>query len=303
MSAAGVASVSDAGIGNAAEDGGYYTGEAGDLHLGATCGMVCVAIHHERRRIMRTFLTAMLSSLFVIGISSLTPAAAAEPAKPATPDWSMNATIIEACSCPMFCSCYFNTKPAQHAGAHGEPEHFCRFNNVFRVNSGHWGDVKLDGAKFWVGGDLGDDFSKGKMDWAVLIFDPAVTKQQREAITTIVGHLYPVQWNSFAVGKDGVIEWQASKDRAVARLDEGAGGQVILKRAVGMTDEPIVIKNLKYWGAPRNDGFVMMPNEVQGLRAVPAGKKPFQFENSNGFMITFDITSKDVAPVKQAAAY
>ena len=32
-----------------------------------------------------------------------------------TPDWSMNATIIEACSCPMFCQCYFDHKPASHA--------------------------------------------------------------------------------------------------------------------------------------------------------------------------------------------
>ena len=86
----------------------------------------------------------------------------------------MNATIIEACSCPMFCQCYFNTKPAAHAGAATpgtDPEggeHFCTFNNAFKVNKGTYGDTKLDGAKFWVAGDLGGDFSKGEMDWAVL---------------------------------------------------------------------------------------------------------------------------------------
>jgi hypothetical protein len=30
-----------------------------------------------------------------------------------------------------------------------------------------------------------------------------------------------------------------------------------------MTDEPAVRKNVKYWGTPRNDGFVMMPNELE----------------------------------------
>lgn len=44
--------------------------------------------------------------------------------KAAASDWAMNATIIEACSCPMFCQCYFNAKPAshgEHAGhSHGE---------------------------------------------------------------------------------------------------------------------------------------------------------------------------------------
>jgi hypothetical protein len=27
-------------------------------------------------------------------------------------DWHFNGTVIEACSCPMFCQCYFNTYPA-----------------------------------------------------------------------------------------------------------------------------------------------------------------------------------------------
>ncbi|MCA1563661.1 MAG: hypothetical protein LC804_26565 [Acidobacteria bacterium] len=29
-------------------------------------------------------------------------------------DWEMNATVIEACTCPMFCQCYFASKPAGH---------------------------------------------------------------------------------------------------------------------------------------------------------------------------------------------
>src|SRR5262249_14872341 len=94
-------------------------------------------------------------------------------AESATPDWSMNASIIEACSCPMFCQCYFNAQPAahgRHAGhSHGEGgEHFCKFNNAFKINQGSYGNTKLDGAKFWVAGDLGGDFSKGQMDWAAL---------------------------------------------------------------------------------------------------------------------------------------
>jgi hypothetical protein len=59
-----------------------------------------------------------------------------------------------------------------------------------------------------------------------------------------------------------------------------------------MTSDPVVIKNLKYWGAPRNDGFVLMPNKVE---AYHAGDKPFEFKGTNGFTITFDITSKDVS--------
>src|SRR5687767_2750864 len=166
------------------------------------------------------------------------------------PGWAMNATIIEACSCPMFCQCYFDTKPAAHGehAAHGGGEHFCKFNNAYQVNKGNYGDVKLDGAKFWVGGDLGGDFSQGKMNWAHLTFDPAVKPEQREGIKTVLTHLYPVQWNSFTVGEDKPIEWKATKEKAEARLDNGKAAEVVLKKNPGMSEEPIVIKNMKYWG-------------------------------------------------------
>jgi len=209
-------------------------------------------------------------------------------------DWNFNATIIEACSCPMFCQCYFNLKPAAHShGGHGGAgEHFCRFNNAFKVNKGQVGDVKLDGAKFWVAGDLGGDFSKGQMDWAVLTFDPSVSKEQRDAISGVLGHVYPVKWNSFTVAKDADMEWKAEPTRAEARLAGGKVAEVVLRRAdSAMADGPVVIKNLRYWGIPRNDGFIMMPNEVEAYRA---GDKPFEYKGTNGFMITIDIASRDV---------
>ncbi|HXE79138.1 MAG TPA: DUF1326 domain-containing protein [Vicinamibacterales bacterium] len=222
----------------------------------------------------------------------------------AKPEWAMNATIIEACSCPMFCQCYFNDSPAEHTGhgahaGHGTG-HFCRFNNAFRVNKGHAGATSLDGAKFWIAGDLGADFSDGEMDWAVLHFDPSVTPAQREGIVKVLTHLYPVKWKSFTVGADLPMEWQAGQDRSVARLDGGKAAEVVLNRPkVGNTDEPIVMKNLKYWGAPKNDGFVMMPNEVEAYRL---GEKAFEFKGTNGFMITLDIDSNTAPPAPSAAA-
>ncbi len=233
-----------------------------------------------------------LSLLFLIGRIAL---GAAENAT-ATNDWAMNATVIEACSCPMFCQCYFNTQPAahtEHAGhSHGEAKHFCKFNMGYKVNHGHYGDTKLDGAKFWIAGDLGENFGTGTTEWAVLTFDPSVTPEQREGIKTAVSHIYPVKWKSLSVATDAPVSWEASRDRATAKLDNGKQGEVVLNKFQGMTDEPIVIKNLKYFAAPRNEGFIMMPNEVEAYRT---GDKAFEFKGSNGFMITLDISSKDVA--------
>ena len=232
---------------------------------------------------------------FLVCILSIALSAAVTGQGPAT--WAMNATIIEACSCPMFCQCYFNPHPAEHTDqgqhkGHGKGT-YCRFNNAFKVNTGHHGSVKLDGAKFWVSGDLGPDFSQGQMDWAVLTFDAAVTPQQRAALAEILPRLYPVKWRSFNVAKDAAMEWTATKDRAVARLDGGRTAEVILNRSQGMTDGPAVLTNVPYFGAPRNDGFVMMKNEVQAYRL---GDKAFEYKGTNGFMITVDIDSKTAPP-------
>jgi hypothetical protein len=218
-----------------------------------------------------------------------------------SPEWSLNATIIEACSCPMFCQCYFNPQPAAHHG-HGASTHFCKFNNTFKVNRGNYGSVKLDGVKFWLVGDLGGDFSKGQMDWAMLYFDKSMTKEQRDGVQAILGHLYPVKWNSFMTGEGVVDTWKFDKDSAHAALDGGKTAEVKLRRPAGNanTPDPVVIKNLKYWGAPRNDGFILMPNEVEAYRV---GEKAYEFKGTNGFVITFDISSKDVAPAKAGAGY
>ena len=133
------------------------------------------------------------------------------------------------------------------------------------------------------------------MDWTVLHFTPDVTKAQRDAVADILGHLFPVRWK-FEIGKDTAMESTASADRA-ARLDGRKVAEVVLKRFKGMTSEPDVIKNLRYWGAPRNDGFVMMPNEVEAYRLGP---KAYEFKGTNGFMLTLDIDA-DTAPPKAKA--
>ena len=84
------------------------------------------------------------------------------------------------------------------------------------------------------------------------------------------------------------ISWTASKDEARATLDGGKTAEVHLKRFQGMSNDPVVIQNLKYWGAQRNDGFVLMPNVVEAYRVGP---KAFEYKGTNGFMITFDVTS------------
>ncbi len=240
-----------------------------------------------RRSILRIVAAAACAA--VLGLGALAAVQAA-----GEPTWSLNATAIEACSCPMFCQCYFNSEPAGHGGGgHGGHDHdgaaghFCKFNMAWKVNEGRHGATRLDGAKFWIAGDLGAGWEDGKMDWAAVHFDPAVTAEQRQGIATALGALFPVEWNRFGVLEDKPVEWSASGDTAVALLDGGKAGEMRLKRAsTALADGPVVLTNLRYWGAPRNDGFVLMPNEVEAYRV---GDDAFEFKGTNGFMITIDI--------------
>jgi len=233
----------------------------------------------------RSFLEAAASTAIVAGLGRAVTHAQTKP--PAA--WSLNATLIEACSCTMFCPCYFSTVPSGHG--HGDMvEHYCRFNMAYRVNQGAVGSVNLAGVKLWIAGDLGADFSKGA-EWAEITFEPSATKAQRDAITTIVPHVYPVTWKAFSIGKDAAIDWNATSDRAEARLAGGNSAHIVLQRNAGMTNAPVVVNNLRYFGAPRNTGFILMPNEVEAYRVGP---KPFEYKGTTGFMITYDITSNDV---------
>ena len=234
----------------------------------------------------------LIGFCFLLGVTNFL---GAQEGSTENSDWAFNATIIEACSCPMFCQCYFNTKPAAHHGQEGT-EHFCEFNNAFKVNEGHYGNVKLDGAKFWLAGDTGSDFTAEYLNWAVLTFDSSVTPEQRTALQGIMAKLYPVKYESFTIADDAQMEWEVSKDKAKATLDKGKVAEVILNRNPGMSDEPVVIQNLRYWGAPRHDGFVLMPNEVEAYRA---GDKAFEYKGTNGFMITVDMNSDDFQLTKK----
>ncbi len=210
----------------------------------------------------------------------------------ANKDWHFNGTVIEACSCPMFCPCYFNTEPALRHTEHGA-EHFCRFSMAYKINKGHHGDTDLTGVKFWVAGDLGADWKDGTTDWAVVTFQTGTTAAQKAGVTTALRHIFPVKWNSFEVAEeDAEISWEASEDRAEAKLADGVKAHIILNKWQGMDGKPGMFQNIAYFGAPRNTGFKMMPNEIEAWRV---GDKAFEYRGSTGFMTTVDMRSEDLA--------
>jgi hypothetical protein len=209
----------------------------------------------------------------------------------AKPDFDITASYIEACSCDMFCPCYFNPRSTHHHD--GE---YCRANLVLRTDKGYYKDTKLDGAKVWVATDLGSDWSTGKDSWVVIHYDPAVTPAQKAAFNDILGQLYPIKWEHADVDTAG-FTWKVDTKtgEAHAKMNNGKG-EVILERVAGADPaHEIIVHNLKYWVAQSNNGFRMWRNKHE---AFEGHGHNFSYDGTNGFLITIHFSGQ----AKAAAA-
>jgi hypothetical protein len=208
-------------------------------------------------------------ALLVMCFALLAASSSSSPAR-------MKADYVEACSCHAFCPCYFN-KQAEHP--------HCEFNMAVKVRQGHSGNVKLDGAKYWLTGDLGDEWgtaNKGK--WVVVSFDPTTTKEQRDALAPIILKTYGLEWGELKV-QEAPITVTRTGDIAEAKLGDGQLAYMKLKRIPGMDGKGVTLHNVAYFGAQSNDGFELYKSIEH--RADVAGHK-FSYTDRNAFLISID---------------
>lgn len=213
-------------------------------------------------------------------------------------EWALEIGVIESCSCRVFCQCFFTgapLPPAAHQDHWPNATHFCRFNQAYRVTRGHYGGLDLAGAKFWYAGDAGSDLKQAKWDWAVLTFDTALSEAQRDALWTMLQSLRfyrPERWHSQTIASPAPVEWTLTDESAHATLAGGSAAEISLKRLKGQHAGPVLLQNLGYFGYPRNSGFALMPSEVQAYRV---GEHAFEYEGTNGFVTTVQMTAADIA--------
>jgi len=232
---------------------------------------------------MRRLPRLLLLPLLALAASLIYFTSSAEE-KSSKRDFDITASYIEACSCDMFCPCYFNTHSTNHMEEHNMDAHFCRANLVLKVDKGYYKQTKLDGAKVWIASDLGSDWSTGKDSWVLLNFDPSVNKEQQAALADILGQLYPIPWEKKGVDT-AAFSWNVDTKNGVAQAKMNSGkGEVLLERVKG--DNPsheVIVNNLKYWGAQSNDGFRMWKSKHEAFEGD--GHK-FAYDGTNGFLIT-----------------
>jgi hypothetical protein len=192
------------------------------------------------------------------------------------PAWRMKADYVEACSCHLFCPCYFN-KHAEHP--------YCEFNMAVNVRDGHSGKTSLAGAKYWLTGDLGDEWGTAKKGrWVVVSFDPSTTKEQRDALAPMILKTYGLEWSELKV-QEAPVEITKSGDIAEAKLGGGKLAYMKLKREPGADGKGVVLRNVAYFGAQKNDGFEMYKSIEH--RADVQGHK-FSYSGRNAFLISIE---------------
>jgi hypothetical protein len=203
----------------------------------------------------------------------------------ADPTWQVRLQYIEACSCNLFCPCYFNKYSAHKHD--GQPR--CTFNMATRVLTGKHGDTDLTGMKFWLAGDLGPDWAtKGQAEWLVVTFEPKATKEQKDGLMAVLSKIYPVSWKSVEFDASD-IEWTVSPDGRKAHAKTANGkGEVTLTRFDGTNPKTgAQIQNVKYFGATWNSPFTLYHSD----HYFKGFGKSYELKEANGFMITVEHTS------------
>jgi hypothetical protein len=245
-------------------EGVFTQSEKQEMIRKLTETMVAVEGKKTRDKVRRILAPAVLVAVMLVMV--FTTSIKAQSGQ----SWSIKADYIEACSCHLFCSCYFNTSP--------EDGMRCVFNNAVKIQEGHVGNTKVDGLKFWVSGDLGGDFTKG-MKGAVITVEPGISKEQEEAIKLLISKVYPVKWGKVEVDHAS-ITWEKNGMKGHALLGKGQG-EVVLEGVTDSNGEQSVLRNVKYWGAHSNTGFYL----AKSTHHYKGHGYNYELKDRNGFFI------------------
>ncbi len=224
--------------------------------------------------------------LLAVGLGAVLVADHHEDAADHAGSYDIRATAIEACSCPLFCSCYYNPTPTGG--------HHCEFNLAYKFEEGsHYGDTDLSDAKVWLSGDLGGHFGGGKTKWAVVTFDNATTEAQRAAIGKWIFRVFDVEWAEEPVMRTDDITWNDGEEVAHAKMASGMA-EVELRKVLDKDGNQAKVSNTGYWFSDSNEGFLL----AHSTHHFNGEKYQYEYDNHNGFMITSHV-SGEVAPEPQ----
>ncbi len=208
-----------------------------------------------------------------------------------TPTWSITATHFVNCNCDFGCPCQFNALPTDRT---------CRAVAAWRIESGHFGDVRLDGLKgvntySWPGA-----VHQGNGSMQSIIDERADDKQRQALAAVLQGQdadpgqimlqIYRAMCSTIHELLVRPIELDIDVEARTARL-----------RVPGLIDtevEPILNPVTGAVHRARIDlpmGREFRFAEVARGRTRASGAVPLEFENSHAHLVRNTMTSSGVA--------
>jgi len=134
---------------------------------------------------------------------------AQKTAATATPDFEVQGIGFTLCQCTAYaCPCRSNGHPT-----HGS----CDAADFAYIERGHYGDVKLDGFKAVVIGDLID--ANPDPAGAAMYFDQKTTPAQREAFTKMLTYMFQFAPMKIGATKAVALDFQESADKTTYTLN------------------------------------------------------------------------------------
>jgi hypothetical protein len=192
---------------------------------------------------------------FFLSISATLVLASGRSDKSDNVHWEIQGDLSETCSCAVPCTCNFGEGPS--------PKHYCHSMFSLAIESGHYGDVKLDGLHL-----AGIHGNKSKV-WYI---DSKATPEQAAALHAIAQHMLESPHVETAaitqeVGEKSNLLKIGDKGEFAANYIMGAG-----KRG------PVVVENNTSWNVHRS---IKAKSEYVHYQDEFGNKLDFKGTNSN----------------------
>lgn len=166
---------------------------------------------------------------FILTFSASIILASSNSPKPDNTHWEIQGDLTETCSCAVPCTCNFGGGPS--------PKHYCHTMFSLAIESGHYGDTKLDGLHL-----AGVHGNKSKV-WYI---DSTATPEQATALRAIADHMLKSEHVETAAITQKV-------DDKSNLLKIGDKGRFEADYIMGLDKQtPVVVENNTTWNVKRS---------------------------------------------------
>jgi hypothetical protein len=139
-------------------------------------------------------------------------------------DWALAGTMIVACNCDYGCPCNVNGRPTLGK---------CEGGWTWRIDTGHYGDTKLDGLAFSIFADWPGAIHEGGGK-AISFYDDRADDAQREALVTLARGDAGGPWGVFAttyeLEEPKPVAFDVEVDGERSRYRQGDGAELEVER-------------------------------------------------------------------------